>query len=1154
MDRHSRTSARRMTAVFASLAIVVSTLIAGPATAAVGRSTAVPAAASPAPVEPPGNIVELLKPQHPRLLADANAFDVARDRVETDPRVAEWFADLAGDADAVLPTSPKTRPASANILTTVREMKRRILTLAFVGEMTGDARYTDRAVAELMAAAGFSDWNPGHFLDVGEMTMTVAIGYDWLFDALTEPQRDAVSTAIVNKSLQVALPYYDTTGSNFFVGQSHNWNLVSNAVALGALAIGDEEPAIADEVLRKSVRSIQYGIAEYGPDGAYAESPSYWQYGTDYLVTYLAALTTATGTDFGLSDLPGLSQTGAFGIHVTGPAAQTFNYGDGGTELFGGVVGGWHSPFMMWLGDRYDQPELTAWQADRADLGASPLDILWYDADAAAAAPHPPETDAVFAGTEVATARSAWDDPYATYVATKGLRAGYDQVAAHMNLDAGDFILEANGMRWLEEQGADAYQGAYFDWKLDQGGRWDYFTTRAEGQNTMVLGTGPVASEALAAGARITDTGSTDREWYSVTDLTPLYAGRVERAERGIRLFDDRRQVLVQDEVSSAEPIDYRQFLLTRADVTVADDGRSAMLVRGGQRLWLQLITPEGTIAVGDAGPLPWVSDPGSQRDPVGLRSIMIHLPDVTDATVAVRLVPLDAGQQPEATAPALTRLADWAVTADDREWLTGIKLDGKSLTDFAGGRFRYDVTVDAARTTIPKVGVSTPARVSARVTKAPGVPGVVRIETRRGAEAGPTYEVHLHRDGTTGLALPVAGVTASSDDGNSAALAVDGSLSTRWSAEGDGQTLTLDLGHRTDVAAAALAFYNGFARTSTFDVLTSRDGETWDAGLDRIVTTGTTDDLESYDLRDRSARYVRIVGHGNSASAFNSVLEVRVYGTDAAAAADSLATTPRIGEVSLSPSPVPELVVGESRPLEAAAVLTDGTAVDLSTAAVDWVSANPGVVAVDGDGIVTGVGGGTATVGAIVRSGATWGAVRATIVVRDPGHIEPSQDAHVRNGAFSDTAYGRGNLEVRNNPTNGSGFERISFLTFALDAAAGHEVASAKIHLFGRVSTESATTPVGVHAIPSPAWDEAALTWNTMPPLGDRISTFPVSGGASAWYEVDVTAAVQAAIAAGEPLGVALTGAVAAYGPHVQFTSREAGADAPYLEVVTAP
>lgn len=1153
MDRHSRTSTRRMTAVLASVAVAVSTLVAVPATAALA-STPVVRQAAPASVEPPASVVELLKPQHPRLLADAEEFDTARARIATDPRVADWFADLTSDADAMLPTAPKTRPNSANILTTVREMKRRILTLSFVGEMTGDVRYTDRAVAELAAAAGFSDWNPGHFLDVGEMTMTVAIGYDWLYEALTTTQRDAIRAAIVTKSLQVALPYYDTTGSNFFVGQSHNWNLVSNAVALGALAIGDEEPAIADDVLRKSVRSIQFGIAEYGPDGAYAESPSYWQYGTDYLVTYLAALTTATGTDFGLSDLPGLSRTGAFGIHVTGPAAQTFNYGDGGTELFGGVVGGWHSPFMMWLADRYDQPELAAWQAERADLGASPLDILWYDADAASAATHPVATDAVFAGTEVATARSAWDDPYATYVATKGLRAGFDQVAAHMNLDAGDFILEANGMRWFEELGADAYQGAYFDWKLDQGGRWDYFTTRAEGQNTMVLGSGPVASEALTAGARIIATGSTEREWYSVTDLTPLYAGRVDRAERGIRLFDDRRQVLVQDEVSSPEPVDYRQFLLTRAEVTVSDDGRSAMLVRGGQRLWMQLVTPEGTIAVGDAGPLPWVADPGAQREPVGLRSIMIHLPGVTDATVAVRLVPLDAGQQPEASAPSLIPLSDWSVAADDREWLTGLKLDGKPLAAFSGGRFRYDVTVDAARTTIPNVSATTAAHVSARVTKAEDMPGVARIATRRGTEEGPTYEVHLHRDGTTGLALPVAGVTASADDGNSARLAVDGSLSTRWSAEGDGQTLTLDLGGRTEVAAVGLAFYNGFARTSTFDVLTSRDGETWDAGLDRVVTSGTTDDLESYDLADRAARYVRIVGHGNSASAFNSVLEVRVYGSDAAAAADRPTASPRIGDVSLTPSPVPGLVVGESVELSPSATLADGTAVDLSRAAIDWVSANPGVATVDGSGILTGVGGGTATVGAIVRVGSTWGAVRTAVVVSDPGHIEPSQDAHVRNGSFSDTAYGRGNLEVRNSPTNGSGFERISFLSFGLDAATGHQVASATLHLFGRVSTEPTSTPVGVHTIPAPTWDEASLTWNTMPPLGDRIGTFTVSGGASAWYEIDVTAAVQAAIAAGEPLGVALAGAVATYGPHVQFTSREAGADAPYLEIVTAP
>ena len=43
-------------------------------------------------------------------------------------------------------------------------------------------RGTERLEEEMLAAAGFSDWNPGSFLDVAEMTTALAIGYDWLHD------------------------------------------------------------------------------------------------------------------------------------------------------------------------------------------------------------------------------------------------------------------------------------------------------------------------------------------------------------------------------------------------------------------------------------------------------------------------------------------------------------------------------------------------------------------------------------------------------------------------------------------------------------------------------------------------------------------------------------------------------------------------------------------------------------------------------------------------------------------------------------------------------------------------------------------------------------------------------------------------------------
>ena len=57
-----------------------------------------------------------------------------------------------------------------------------ILTEAMAYRLTGDARFLTRAKSDLMAvAASGQDWNPRHFLSVGEMSFAVGIGYDWLY-------------------------------------------------------------------------------------------------------------------------------------------------------------------------------------------------------------------------------------------------------------------------------------------------------------------------------------------------------------------------------------------------------------------------------------------------------------------------------------------------------------------------------------------------------------------------------------------------------------------------------------------------------------------------------------------------------------------------------------------------------------------------------------------------------------------------------------------------------------------------------------------------------------------------------------------------------------------------------------------------------------
>ncbi|RLP84313.1 alginate lyase [Micromonospora sp. BL4] len=128
---------------------------------------------------------------------------------------------------------------------------------------------------------------------------------------------------------------------------------------------------------------------------------------------------------------------------------------------------------------------------------------------------------------------------------------------------------------------------------------------------------------------------------------------------------------------------------------------------------------------------------------------------------------------------------------------------------------------------------------------------------------------------------LPVAAVTASGHDGNVPANALDGSLSTRWSAEGDGSWIRFDLGSSMQVGSVGVAWHQGDTRRSTFQVQTSTDASSWTTAVSQRESSGTTLQLETYDFSDRAARYVRILGYGNTTNDWNSVTEARVYGPD---------------------------------------------------------------------------------------------------------------------------------------------------------------------------------------------------------------------------------------------------------------------------------
>ncbi len=125
---------------------------------------------------------------------------------------------------------------------------------------------------------------------------------------------------------------------------------------------------------------------------------------------------------------------------------------------------------------------------------------------------------------------------------------------------------------------------------------------------------------------------------------------------------------------------------------------------------------------------------------------------------------------------------------------------------------------------------------------------------------------------------LVITAVQASTDDGNVASNTLDGDLSTRWSAQGEGQTIVYQLAEPSLVDSVKIAWARGDERTASFDIEVSPDSVSWTQVFSG-QSSGTSLQLESYDVTDQVGSYVRIVGQGNSMNNWNSITEVELYG-----------------------------------------------------------------------------------------------------------------------------------------------------------------------------------------------------------------------------------------------------------------------------------
>lgn len=107
---------------------------------------------------------------------------------------------------------------------------------------------------------------------------------------------------------------------------------------------------------------------------------------------------------------------------------------------------------------------------------------------------------------------------------------------------------------------------------------------------------------------------------------------------------------------------------------------------------------------------------------------------------------------------------------------------------------------------------------------------------------------------------------------------AFDGNPDTRWSSEGDGEWIQYDLGRTATIDQVAIAFFRGNQRQAYFDVAFSTNREAWTTVILGGQSSGDSLDAEPFDVAPTEARYIRVIGHGNSQNAWNSITHIDLH------------------------------------------------------------------------------------------------------------------------------------------------------------------------------------------------------------------------------------------------------------------------------------
>jgi hypothetical protein len=521
-------------------------------------------------------IKENMHPTQPRLGLNADIEKQFLQKLQTDPVTINMYQALKREALAVLDEPFLKRELEGKRLLGVsREMLYRMNCLGMLYRIEKDKVILERINKELLAVSAFSDWNPSHFLDVAEMALAVSLGLDWTAGDLPNATIEKAENALIEKAINVS---FEKEHIGRFFG-TNNWNQVCNGgLIAAAITIADRNPELAAKTLSRGMEGIPIALAKYMPDGVYPEGATYWSYGTGFTVATIAMLESAFGSDFGISNLDAFIKSADYKVQMNAPSGMYYDFADCGTDrnANGDIILAWFATktgnasylekerFLMPIEKMSKQSRLVG------------LALVWLSQFEASTSTKEKQNWKGDGENPIVVFRDKND----FYFGCKGGRA----TTSHGNMDAGSFIFEYKGERFLSDMGNQNYhdlEKVGFDlWNSKQDGeRWTLLTKNNFGHSALSVNNEHFYVDGDVKLIHFEEGKKPKAEF----DLTPLYFGNVKHAKRTF-LKDKANAVLITDHIRASEKTEQVTWqLITDKEVELTKSG--ALLKSGGKQV-----------------------------------------------------------------------------------------------------------------------------------------------------------------------------------------------------------------------------------------------------------------------------------------------------------------------------------------------------------------------------------------------------------------------------------------------------------------------------------------------------------------------------------------------------------------------------------------